>query len=93
MYQEILKAKKSYIFKMTTTPEDSNNDLKTYGAISNCLLWNEKVSAIPPLHADSSFISNYRKYKHIKNNSVLSPLLYKTNTKIRSFRVSVENYI
>ena len=82
---------------MTTKLEHSNGASKTYWAILNCLL--KKISAIPPLFVDGSFISGYCKIANlfnnffvsictpIKNDSVLPPLLYKTNTRINSFRV------
>ena len=79
---------------MTTKLEYSNATPKTYWAILNRLLYNQKIPAIPPLFVDGSFISDYLKKANlfnnvfvftctlIKNNSVLSPLLYKTNVKI-----------
>ena len=85
---------------MTTKLEDSNTAPKIYRAIFNCLLYNKKILAIPPLFVDGSFISNYSKKANlfnvflasictaIRNNSVLPPLLYKTNTRIRFFRIS-----
>ena len=78
---------------MTTTLEHSNTTPKIYSAILNCLLYNKKIPAIPPLFVDRSFISDYCKkanlFKNffvsictpIKNKSVLPPLLYKTNTR------------
>ena len=59
----------------------------------------QKIPAIPPLFVDGSFISDYCKkgiflitFFYIctptKNNSVLSPLLYKTNNRINSFCVT-----
>ena len=85
---------------MTTAPEDSNTAPKTYWAMLNRLPYNKKIPAIPPLEVDASFISDYRKKANlfnnlfatictpIKSNSVLPPLLYKTNKRISSFRVS-----
>ena len=85
---------------MTTKLEYSNAAPKTYWAILNRLLYNKKIPAIPPLFVDGSFISDYCKKANlfnnffvsictpIKNNSVLPPLLYKTNTRINSFRVT-----
>ena len=90
---------------MTTKLEDSNAAPKTYWAMLNPLLYNKKIPAIPPLSVDGSFISGYCKKANlfnnffasictaIKNNSVLPPLLYKTNTRIRSFRVSKRMYL
>ena len=90
---------------MTTKLEDSNTGPKTYLAILNRLFCNQKFSAIPPILVDGSFISGYCKkanlfkfflasiYTPIKNNSVLPPLLYKTNTRIRSFLVSSKDIL
>ena len=98
--KKILEAKKNYILKMTTKLEYSNAAPKTYWAILNRLLYNKKIPAIPPLFVDGSFISDYCKKANlfnnffvsictpIKNNSVLPPLLYKTNTRINSFHVT-----
>ena len=41
---------------MTTKLEDSNTASKSYWAVLNCLLYNKKTPAIPPLLADGSFI-------------------------------------
>ena len=85
---------------MTTKLEYSNAAPKTYWAILNRLLYNKKIPAIPPLFVDGSFISGYYKKANIfnnffvsictliKNNSVLPPLLYKTNNRINSFCVT-----
>ena len=85
---------------MITKLEDSNTVPKTYWAILNRLLYNKNISALPPLFVDGSFISDYFKKANflneffvsictpIKYNSVLPPLLYKTNTGIRFFRVT-----
>ena len=85
---------------MTTKLEYSNAAPKTYWAILNRLLYNKKIPAIPPLFVDGSFISDYCKKQiffnnffgsictPIKNNRVLPPLLYKTNTRINSFCVT-----
>ena len=70
---------------MITKFEHSNTAPKSHWAILNRLLYNKKISAIPPLFADGNFISDYCKKAHlfnnffvsIKNNSVLPPLLYK----------------
>ena len=98
--KKILEGKKNYILKMTTKLEYSNAAPKTYWAILNRLLYNKKIPAIPPLFVDGSFISDYCKKANlfnnffvsictpIKNNSVLPPLLYKTNTGINSFCVT-----
>ena len=85
---------------MTTKLEHSNTAPKTFWAILNHLLYNKKIPAIPPLFVDGSFISDYCKKANlfnnffvsictpIKSNSVLPPLLYKTNTRINYFRVT-----
>ena len=85
---------------MTTKLEHSNTAPKTYCTTLNRLLYNKKIPAIPPSSVDSSFISHYCKKANlfnnffvsictpINNNSVLTPLLYKTNTKINSFRAT-----
>ena len=85
---------------MTTKLEHSSAAPKTYWAILNRLLYNKKIPAIPPLFVDVSFISDYCKNANlfnnffvsictpIKNNSVLPPLLYKTNARIDSFCVT-----
>ena len=90
--KKILEAKKNYVLKMTTKLEHSNAAPKTYWAILNRFLYS--------IFVDSSFISDYCKKANlfnnffvsictpIKNNSVLPPLLYKTNTRINSFRVT-----
>ena len=85
---------------MTTKLEHSNTVSKTYWSMLNRLLYNKMIPAIPPLFVDGSFISDYCKKENlfnnffvsictpIKNNSILPPLLYKTNTRINSFRVT-----
>ena len=82
---------------MTTKLEHSNTAPKTYCAILNHLLCNKEILVIPPLLVDGSFISKHCQKANlfnnffvsictpIKNNSVLPPLLYKTNTRINSF--------
>ena len=98
--KKILEVKKNYTLKMTTKLEHSNTVPKTYWEILNRLLYNKKTPAIPPLFIDSSFISPYYKKANLfnnfllsictplKNNSVLPPLLYKTNIRIYSFYVT-----
>ena len=84
---------------MTTKLEYSNAAPKIYWAILNRLLYNKNIPAIPILFTDGSFISGYCKKANlfnnffvslctpIKNNSVLPPILCKTNTKINFFHV------
>ena len=90
---------------MTTKLEHYNTAPKTSWAILNCLLYNKKIPAIPPLFADGGFISDYCKKANllnnffvsictpIKKNSVLPPLLYKTNTRVNYFRAANENIL
>ena len=52
---------------MTTKLEDSNTVPKTYWAILNRLLYNKKISALPPLFVDGSFISDYFKKANFLN--------------------------
>ena len=98
--KKIPEAKKNCILKMTTKHENSNTAPKTCWPILNRLHFNKKIPAIPPLFLDGSFISGYCKKANlfnnvfvsictpIKNNSVLPPFLYKTNTRINSFCVT-----
>ena len=98
--KKILDAEKNYILKMTTKLEQHANAApKTYWAILNRLLYNKKIPAIPPLFVDGSFISDYCKKANLFNNffvsictptknSVLPPILYKTNTKKNYFCVT-----
>ena len=76
--------------------EHSNTAPKTYWAILNRLLYNKKIPAISPSFFDGSFISDYCKKANLFNNffisictpitySVLPPVLYKTNTRMKSF--------
>ena len=79
---------------MTTKLEHSNTAPKTR------LLYNKKIPAIPTLFVDGSFVSYYCKKANLFNNflvsicapikkdSVLPHFLYKTNTRINSFRVT-----
>ena len=85
---------------MTTKLEDSITAPKTYWAILNGLLYSKKIPAVPPLFVEGSFISDYCKNASLFNNfsvsictpitndSVLPPLIYKTNIRISSFRVT-----
>ena len=85
---------------MTTKREDSTIVPKTYWAKLNRLLYNKKILAVQPLLADGSFMSDCCNKANlfnnffasictpIKNNSVLSSLLYKTYTRISSFHVA-----
>ena len=93
----ISEAKKNYILKMTSKLEDSNTASKTYWSILNRFLYNKKIPAIPPLLVDGNFISDFCEKANlfnnffasictpIKNNSRLSPFIYKTSTRIHCF--------
>ena len=97
---EILEAKKNYILKVSKKLEDSHAAPKAYWTISNRLIYNKKISAIPPLFVDGNFISdvfakakifnNYFAsiYIPIKKASVPTPFSYKTNTRTDSFKVT-----
>ena len=96
----ISEAKKNYILKMTSKLEDSNTASKTYWSILNHFLYNKKIPAIPPLLVDGNFISDFCEKANlfnnffasictpIKNNSRLTPFIYKTNTRIHCFCVT-----
>ena len=96
----ISEAKKNYILKMTSKLEDSNTASKTYWSILNHYLYNKKIPAIPPLLVDGNFISDFCEKANlfnnfftsictpIKNNSRLTPFIYKTNTRIHCFCVT-----
>ena len=85
---------------MTTNLKDSKTAIKTYWAILNRLLYNKMIPAIPLLLVYGSFILDYwtkaNVFKNLfasictptTNNSVLPPLLYKTSSRISSFRVA-----
>ena len=66
---------------MTTKLEHSSAAPKTYWAILNRLIYNKKIPAIVPYCYTNFFVSICTL---IENNSVLPPLLYKTNTRINS---------
>ena len=70
---------------MTTKLEHSNAAPKPYWAILNRLIYNKKILAIRPYCYTNIFVSICTL---IENNSVLPPLLYKTNNRINSFRVT-----
>ena len=85
---------------MTTKVEDSNTAPKTYlailiasSAIKSSLLYHLYLQMIVLFQAIAKKANLFKKflasvYTPIKNNSVLPPLLYKTNTRITSFLVS-----
>ena len=95
----ISQAKKKHILKITSKLEDSNAAPKTYWSILNRFLYNKKIPAIPPLLVDGTFISDFCEKANlfnyffasictpIKNNSILPPFTYKTNTRINCFHV------
>ena len=57
--KEILEAKKNYILKMTKTLADSNTPAKAYWTILNRLLYNKKITTIPPLLVDGKLVSDF----------------------------------
>ena len=60
---------------MTTKLEHSNIASKTYWAILNRLLYNQKIPAIPLLFVDGSFISDYcKKANRFNNVSICTPI-------------------
>ena len=98
--KQILEAKKNYILKMTKKLADSNTSLKTYWTILNRLLYNKKLSTIPPLLVDGKLVSGFRKKANIFNNfyasiwtpidnkSCLPSFSYRTGRRIKSFHVT-----
>ena len=90
---------------MTTKLEDSNTASKTYWTMLSHLVYNKKIPAIPRLLVCGSFISDYCKKANLiynffaslctplKNKSVFSAHLDKTNTRISSFRVTNKNIL
>ena len=50
--KQILEAKMNSILKITKKLADSNASSKSYWTILNCLLYNKKLSTIPPLIVD-----------------------------------------
>ena len=97
----ITEAGKNYILKMTSKLENSNAAPKTYWFI----LYNKKISAIPPLLVDGNFISDFCEKANlfnnvfaslcipIKNNSKIPLFSYKTNTRIHCFCVTNKNIL
>ena len=96
----ISESKKNYILKMTSKLEDSNRASKTYWPILNFFLYNKKIHAIPPLLVDGNFIPGFCEKANlfnncfasictaIKNNSRLSPFIYKARIRIYCFCVT-----
>ena len=97
--QKILEAKKNYIFTMSKKLEDSKTAPKAYWAILNCLIYNKKIPAIPPLFVKGNFVSDFSLKANlfndsyasictpIQNSSVLPPLKYRTSKKLNSVSV------
>ena len=95
--KQILEAKKNYILKMTKKLADSNTSPKTYWTILNHLLYNKKLTTIPPLLVDGKLVSDYCKKANIFNNffvSICTPIdntsclpsfSYRTGSRIKSF--------
>ena len=67
----IYEAKKNYILKITSELEYANKAPKTYWFILICFPYNTKIPAIPPLLADSNFISDFCKKANLLKNSFL----------------------
>ena len=55
MHHRILEAKKNYILNMTSKFADSHAAPKSYWALLNCLLYNKKITTIPPLLVNGKF--------------------------------------
>ena len=97
--QEILEAKKTYIFTMSKKLEDSKTAPKAYWTILNRLIYNKKIPAIPPLFVKGNLVSDFSLKANIfndfyasictpiQNPSVLPPLKYRTNKKLNSFSI------
>ena len=97
--QEILEAKKNYIFTMSKKLEESKTAPKAYWAILNCLIYNKKIPAIPLLFVKGNFVSDFSLKANlfndfyasictpIQNSKVLPPLKYRTSKKFNSFSV------
>ena len=81
---------------MTTKLEHSITARKTYWAILNRLVCYKKIPAIPSqatAKKEIFLITLLFIYAHLKNNSVLPPLLYKTKTRIKSFHVTSKDIL
>ena len=98
------KLKTNYILKITKKLADSNTSSKSYWTILNCLLYNKKLSTLPPLIVDGKLVSDFCKKANIFNNifaskctsinntSCLPSFSYRTGSRMKSFHVT-ENYI
>ena len=85
---------------MTKKLADSNTSPKTNWSILNCLLYNKKLTAIPPLLVDGKLVSDFCEKANIFNNfsaSICIPLdnascllsfSYRTGSRIKSFHVT-----
>ena len=103
--KEILEAKNIYILAMPKKLEDSKTAPKTYWTILNCLIYNKKIPAIPPLFVNGNFVSDFSVKANlfndffasictpIKNSSVLPPLTYRTNKNLNSLRISQQDIL
>ena len=102
--REILEPKKQHILKMTNKLEDDFTAQKTYWAIINHLLYNNKIPAIPPLLADGNFVSDFNKKANVFNNCfasvctsiknaiTLSYFSYRINSRVNSFHATKTTY-
>ena len=103
--KEVLEAKNIYILAMSKKLEDSKTAPKTYWTILNRLIYNKKISAIPPLFVNGNFVSDFSVKANlfndffasictpIKNSSVLPPLTYRTSKKLNSLRISEQDIL
>ena len=82
--KKIPEAKKNYILKLTTKLEHSNTAPKTYWAILNLLMvvLSQTTTAKKQIFLITYIYIYVSICTFIKNNSVLHPLSYKTNTRI-----------
>ena len=67
---------------MTDKLQNPSTARKTYLAILNLLLYNKKISAIPPLLVDGKFVSDFCEKANVFNNFFIN--VY-TNTKCKYF--------
>ena len=59
--KKITHTKNDYINKINDKLKIASTALKTYWDILNCLLYNKKIPAIPPLLADGKFVQIFVK--------------------------------
>ena len=66
--KKITHTKNDYINKINDKLKIASTALKTYWDILNCLLYNKKIPAIPPLLADGKFVSDFCEKANLFNN-------------------------